>query len=100
MQFVNNIREWREARGFTQEELGEIIGSSKQYISGLERRKKPPSIRAIEKLCNILNVTPNDLLLSADDDSARNRVTVANASSIATDGGIAACGDSAENTRA
>lgn len=40
----NRIRELREARGYTQEQLGEMVGTSRQAINAIETEKFEPSI--------------------------------------------------------
>lgn len=34
------FREWRDAAGFTQEQLGKLVGMSKTHISRIETRKR------------------------------------------------------------
>ena len=40
----NRIRELRESRGITQEQLGELVGTSRQAINAIEAEKFEPSI--------------------------------------------------------
>lgn len=40
----NRIRELREERGMTQEQLGELVGTSRQAINAIETEKFEPSI--------------------------------------------------------
>lgn len=40
----NRIRELREQRGMTQEQLGELVGTSRQAIYAIETEKFEPSI--------------------------------------------------------
>ena len=40
----NRIRELREQRGLTQEQLGEMVGTSRQAINAIETEKFEPSI--------------------------------------------------------
>ena len=40
----NRIRELREERGMTQEQLGELVGTSRQAINAIEKKKFEPSI--------------------------------------------------------
>ena len=40
----NRVKELREALGITQEELGEIVGTSRQAIHAIETEKFEPSI--------------------------------------------------------
>ena len=54
------IREARLARGWTQGELGRHVGMTQGGISGLERGRRRPHRRAMERLAEVL-----DLPLSA-----------------------------------
>lgn len=40
----NRIRELREKKGITQEQLGEMVGTSRQAINAIETEKFEPSI--------------------------------------------------------
>lgn len=52
----------RESLGLTQEKVAEYLGLGSRYISDIERNKTKGSIDTLIKLCNIYNITPNDLL--------------------------------------
>ena len=39
----NRIKELREQRGLTQEQLGELVGASRQAINAIETEKFEPS---------------------------------------------------------
>ena len=56
-----NIRNFRIFKGLTQEDLANRIGKSKNVISNWERGDNSPDIDCIEKICNIMGVTPNQL---------------------------------------
>ncbi len=57
-----NLRNTRNATKMSQEELAELADISVDTISNIERRKFLPSLLTLVKLCNALNVTPNDIL--------------------------------------
>ena len=62
----NNVKKIRTAAGLTQEELATMIGSSKQYISSLERGERNINqIRAdtMQRLCSALNCNSDDLII-------------------------------------
>lgn len=40
----NRLKELREASGYTQEELGQLVGVSRQAINAIETEKYEPSI--------------------------------------------------------
>ena len=62
IQFGISIRRWRKELGYNQEELGKIVGVSKQYISNIERAEPSsytgeptqPSIDVVDKLAKAL----------------------------------------------
>ncbi|MBQ4264287.1 MAG: helix-turn-helix transcriptional regulator [Clostridia bacterium] len=58
-----HISTYRHQRNFTQEELAECAGISKQFLSNLERGKAIPSVNTLMALCDALNITANDLLM-------------------------------------
>jgi transcriptional regulator with XRE-family HTH domain len=46
----------------SQEQLAEAVGISQQYISGLERGQRNPTVVTLWELSRPLNVQPADLL--------------------------------------
>jgi transcriptional regulator with XRE-family HTH domain len=57
-----NVRRLRERRGLTQEQFAEISGFSQQYISGLERGHRNPTVVTLYELSVALGASPLDLL--------------------------------------
>lgn len=55
--FGRRLREYRHARGLTQEQLGELVGVSFQHIGMLERGKRSPSMEMLISLCYALDCT-------------------------------------------
>ncbi len=62
IQYGQKLKQAREALGLTQEKVAEYLGLGPRYISDIERNKTKGSIDTLIKLCNIYNITPNDLL--------------------------------------
>lgn len=60
-----NVRVVRLAAGMTQEELAERSGFSQQYISGLERGKRNPTIVSVYELAQALGVKHEQLVASS-----------------------------------
>ena len=60
----DNLRLARIAAGLTQEELAERSGFSQQYLSGLERGKRNPTIVSIYELAQALGVSHVSLVSS------------------------------------
>ncbi|WP_372423716.1 helix-turn-helix domain-containing protein [Salinarimonas chemoclinalis] len=59
-----NVRALREARGFTQAQLGERAGVSDQLV-GLERAEGEPTLKSVKKIAAALGVDPLDLFSRA-----------------------------------
>ncbi|MDX2145202.1 MAG: helix-turn-helix transcriptional regulator [Rhodospirillaceae bacterium] len=57
-----NVRRLREKAGLTQEQFAERSGFSQQYISGLERGSRNPTIISIYELATALGVNYLKLL--------------------------------------
>jgi transcriptional regulator with XRE-family HTH domain len=57
-----NVRRFRLARGLTQEQLSELSGFTQQYISGLERGARNPTIVSLYELALALETTPTALI--------------------------------------
>ncbi|WP_455597199.1 helix-turn-helix domain-containing protein [Cloacibacillus porcorum] len=58
---MEKIRELRLLKKMTQEQLAEAVDISVGYISALENGKKSPSIKRLEKIADVLGVTPTSL---------------------------------------
>ncbi len=60
------ISRLRKERGFTQEELAERMEITNSYLSNIERNRSIPSLEILIRLCTVLDVTPNDILLGVN----------------------------------
>lgn len=56
------LKQVRESRNLSINELARATGLSPQYLGKLERSEGNPSLQVIEKLCNALESYPGDLL--------------------------------------
>lgn len=56
------LRQWRKHRGYTQERLAEMIGTSKGYLSDLERGVRRWNQDILEQLAEALRCSPADLI--------------------------------------
>ena len=63
----------RKQKGFTQEKFSEASGFTQQYISGLERGRRNPTIVTLFELATTLGVSHIDLVLP-DDEARSERV--------------------------
>ena len=56
------LRQLRQSRGLSQEQLGFESGYHRTYISLLERGQKSPSLQTIFKLAEVLKVEPSEII--------------------------------------
>ena len=64
--FKNNIRVFREGMGYTQTDLAELIGTSRNSISSMENQEYQPTAYTAYKLCRCLGVTFEQLFYWED----------------------------------
>ncbi|HEV2898199.1 MAG TPA: helix-turn-helix transcriptional regulator [Pseudaminobacter sp.] len=57
-----NVQRIRQRKRLTQEQLAEVSGFSQQYISGLEKGRRNPTIITIYELASALGVSHTDLV--------------------------------------
>lgn len=57
-----NVRRERLRQGRTQEEVADVAGLTRSYLSDLERGRRNPSVHALGLLARALNVEAADLL--------------------------------------
>jgi transcriptional regulator with XRE-family HTH domain len=60
--FGRRLREIRQARGHSQEELADLAGLDRTYVSSCERGKRNVSLVNIYRLAHALEVEPTELL--------------------------------------
>ena len=61
-----NVRNCRQARGMSQEELALEAGMKRSYVSELERGLRNPTVRALGRLAEALDVDPTVLLTAGE----------------------------------
>lgn len=59
----NKLRELREALGLTQEQLGELVGVSRQAINSIETEKYEPSIWLAYDICQVFKKPIEEVFL-------------------------------------
>ncbi|WP_027216792.1 helix-turn-helix domain-containing protein [Butyrivibrio fibrisolvens] len=64
--FAVNVKSYRNEKGLSQEDLADLSGLHRTYISAIERERRNISIENIEKIACALNVPPHYLLLPTD----------------------------------
>lgn len=65
-----NLTRLRREQGLTQEELEARSGFSQQYLSGIERGKRNPTVITIYELAQALGVSHLELMRPDDGDSS------------------------------
>lgn len=69
--FADNLRRARLAAGMSQEELADVAGIDRTYVSALERCRYAVSIDVMERLGIALGVAPATLLEEVGDVTSR-----------------------------
>ncbi|AEH24101.1 helix-turn-helix transcriptional regulator [Pyrococcus yayanosii] len=64
----NRLRELREARGLTQEELAKALGVTRQTIIAIEKGKYDPSLRLAFKIARFFGVKIEDVFIYEGDE--------------------------------
>ena len=57
------IKHFREQKGISQDELGNLVWVNNVHISNIETGKKAPSIDLLIELANALGISTDDLLV-------------------------------------
>lgn len=78
----NRIKELRENSGLTQEQLGELVGTSRQAIHAIETEKFEPSIWLAYEISKIFGCSIEEVFLFQDSE----KKTRANSSRRNSDG--------------
>ena len=66
-----NVARLRREKGLTQEQLADVSGFSQQYISGLERGRRNPTIVTLYELAQALRASHIDLVTPPADVARR-----------------------------
>lgn len=61
--FGNRLRQLRDERGYSQEELAERAELHRNYVGGVERGERNVALENIVKLAKALSVPPGDLFV-------------------------------------
>lgn len=60
--FPNNLKKYRKEAKLSQAKLGELLNVSQNAVYNWENGKREPDMRTLLSICEILNVTPAQLL--------------------------------------
>ncbi|HEV7314901.1 helix-turn-helix transcriptional regulator [Sphingopyxis sp.] len=63
--FGVNVRHHRKLKGMTQEELAAAAEMERSYVSDLERGTRNPSVAALGRIAEALEIEPYVLLMKA-----------------------------------
>jgi len=58
---VNRVKELRERHGWTQQELAEAVGVSRQSINSIERQRYMPSLQVALLFARLFHMATDDL---------------------------------------
>lgn len=67
----NNLEEIRKKSNYTQEELADKLGVSRQTINSLENGKYNPSIQLAFKLAKFFNLSIESLFIFEEDENGK-----------------------------
>lgn len=62
----NRLKQLREQRGLTQEQLGELVGTSRQAIHAIETEKFEPSIWLAYDIAQVFGLMIEEIFLFSD----------------------------------
>ena len=65
--FSNNLKKYRKIKKLNQEELAIRLNTTKTSIYNYEKGISFPSVETIYNICEVLSITPNDLLTKNHD---------------------------------
>jgi putative transcriptional regulator len=66
----NVVKDFRLARGWTQQELAEAVGVSRQSINSIERNRYVPSLELALMFARVFGCATEDLFRLDEDDHA------------------------------
>ena len=70
MLLENRLKELRAARGLNQQELGSLVGASRQTISLIERGDYNPSVTLALRIAKVFGKPVDDVFFLTEEDEA------------------------------
>ena len=67
MPLHNHLKEYRAKLGVNQQEMGRLVGASRQTISQIERGDYSPSVMLALKIAKVCNATVEDIFVYEED---------------------------------
>lgn len=71
MPLYNRLREYRTRLGVNQQEMGDLVGVSRQTISQIERRECSPSLLLALKIARVCHARVEDIFSYQDEEGER-----------------------------
>lgn len=68
MPLINHLKEMRARIGVNQQEMGKLVGTSRQTISQIERGDYSPSVTLAIKIAKVCKVTVEDIFEYEEDE--------------------------------
>jgi len=62
----NRVKELRKEKGFTQEDLAEVIGVSRQTVNAIEKQKFDPSLNTAFKMAKLFELPIESIFINQD----------------------------------
>lgn len=72
MPLNNHLKEYRARLGVNQQQMGALVGTSRQTISQIERGDYSPSVTLALKLARVCGVTVEDIFVYEEDEKHEN----------------------------
>ena len=74
MSLAENIKKIRKQKGWSQKDLGDMIGSHLSHVNRIETGKQNPSLEVLIKLADALGVSIDGLVRGSDEDFKEIRI--------------------------
>ena len=72
MPLKNHLKEYRARLGVNQQQMGALVGTSRQTISQIERGDYSPSVTLALKLAKVCGVTVEDIFVYEEEEEHEN----------------------------
>lgn len=66
------VKNARREKNYTQESFSELLGISTEHLSRIETGSYRPSLRLVEKICEVLEITEESLMFGNKADTQNN----------------------------
>lgn len=69
MALITKVRQYREQAGYTQSELGDMVGARRETILHLENGRYNPSLKLAMDIAKVFGVTVEELFMFTDSEA-------------------------------